>query len=233
VVNLACGLGRPADDARRRAELERACELAGFELVVADPPARIGADDDMREAQRAIATAIAASLEQTGARLLLGPSPHDGHHGHEVVGRAICDAVESRGGPCEVMFWALWGELPVPNVITGFGSDRLAEIQLALSAHAGELARNRFDRLLTARAEANAVLGPERVYGFGSTGLSHEYAELLMDVGWDAGGGWRLAAAHEFDPSDPDRAFDGIEIAWWLRADSVADLVRRERSELS
>jgi hypothetical protein len=207
--------------------LKRACELAGFELVIADPLARIGADDDLQLAQRTVAAAIETLLEHGEAPLLLGPSPHDGHHGHEVVGRAICDAVESRGGPCEVMFWGLWGDLPMPNVITGFGADRLAEIQRALAAHAGELARNRFDQLLAARAKANAVLGPERVFGFGSPGLRHEYAELLMDVGWSAGGGWRLAAAHEFDPSQDRAAPGGVQIGWWLRSPSVRALSAR------
>ncbi|MGO9823020.1 MAG: PIG-L family deacetylase, partial [Solirubrobacteraceae bacterium] len=42
VINFACALGRPEDHGRRRAELTRACELAGFELVIADPPVPIG-----------------------------------------------------------------------------------------------------------------------------------------------------------------------------------------------
>jgi LmbE family N-acetylglucosaminyl deacetylase len=233
VVNLACGLGRPADHGRRRAELTRACELAGFELVTMDPPARLGISDDLPVAQRAVAARIVAQLEQDGARLLFGPSPHDGHHGHEVVGRAIRDAVESRGAPCDVMFWGLWGELPVANVITGFGRARLAEVQRALAAHAGELGRNRFDRLLTGRAQANAVLGPERVFGFGSRGQPHDYAELLMHVGWSAGDGWRLAVAHEFDPLRPWSAAHGVDVGWWLRAASVADTVRGTRPALS
>ena len=45
VINLACGLGRPEQEGRRRAELEAACSLAGFELRIADPAAR---DDEER-----------------------------------------------------------------------------------------------------------------------------------------------------------------------------------------
>lgn len=40
VVNLACGLGRPAHAERRRAELAEACRRAGFELVIPGEPAR-------------------------------------------------------------------------------------------------------------------------------------------------------------------------------------------------
>jgi hypothetical protein len=115
----------------------------------------------------------------------------------------------------------LWGDLPVPNVIVPFDEARLGEIRHALRAHAGELARNRFDRLLESRAVANAVLGPERVFGFGATGTSDEYAELLIDVGWSPGGGWRLPEARELDPFAPSPPADGTDVGWWLHARSV------------
>lgn len=229
VSNFACSLGRPADRERRRGELTLACERAGFELVIADPLVPIGVDDDLEAAQSQLAAAIAAQIETLDAQLLVGPSPHDGHHGHEVVGRALCDAVESRGEQCEVMFWGLWGELPIPNVITGFDSERLAEIQRALGAHSGELARNRFDRLLAARSQANAVLGAERVFGFGTGGRPFEYAELLTLVSWAGGHGWRLAPAREFDAGRLEVDNDGPEIGWWLRAPSVASRLRDPR----
>ena len=165
VVTLACSLGRPRDRERRRRELAEACRIAGFELVIAEQASPLGADDDLALAQTELARAVAALANRTRAEVIVGPSPHDPHHGHEVVGRAICDAVESRGAPSRVMFWALWGEPALPNLFVPFGADRLAELQRALAAHAGELARNRFDRLLDARATANAVRGPERVFG--------------------------------------------------------------------
>ncbi len=243
VVNFACSLGRAADRERRRAELAAACELAGFELVVADPLAEIGAGDDLEFAQRALAGALVELLERFESRLMVGPSPHDGHHGHEVTGRAICDAVESRGQPLEVMFWGLWGELPFPNVLTGFDADRLAEIERALAAHAGEIERNRFDRLLAGRSQANAVLGAERVFGFGASGRPDEYAELLTHVCWSGDRGWRLAHARDFDAAHVANAAhvadaahvagappaEGPEIGWWLRAPSAAARLRSAR----
>ena len=75
----------------------------------------------------------------------------------------------------------------------GFDAARLAEIQCALSAHQGELERNDYRRLLAARAQMNAVLGPERVFGFGSAGMSHDYAELLRAYEWTDSG--RLVAS--------------------------------------
>lgn len=207
VVNLACGLGRPADAERRRAELAEACRRAGFELVIPEDLLPIGRDDDLEQAQVRLATAIALAIRSRGSRLVVGPSPHDGHPGHEVVGRAIVQAVESCAVPADdplhVMFWGLWRDLPTANLLVPLAAERLAELQKVLAAHAGELARNRYDRLLEARAAANAVTGPERVFGYGSPGIDEEYAELLMHVTWTREAGWQTAPPRVFDPRDP------------------------------
>jgi LmbE family N-acetylglucosaminyl deacetylase len=225
VVNLACSLGRAADRGRRRAELARACRRAGFELLIPDELPPIGAGDDLAHAQQALAGKISTAREDLAAELVIGPSPHDGHHGHEVVGRAIRDAVESRREPAHVIFWGLWADLPFPNVLVPFDAARLAEIQRALGAHSGELARNRLDRLLASRAAANAVLGPERVFGFGVRGTEYPYAELVTDVSWSADGGWRLSKPRQLDPQAPLADGEGAEVGWWLHARSVRSLL--------
>jgi hypothetical protein len=227
IVNLACGLGRAADRDRRRAELIEACARAGFELRLPPGLHPFGRHDDLAAAQSAIAVAIASAARELDAVLIAAPSPHDGHHGHEVVGRAIVEAVESMGAPARVAFWGLWGELPAPNVLVPFGEARLAEVGHALAAHVGELQRNRFDVLLGARAAANAVLGPERVFGFGAHAAPGPYAELLTLVGWDPERGWRLAVPRALDPSRPLEVCDlgalegAPEIGWWLHEPSV------------
>lgn len=226
VLNLACSLGRPADADRRRAELADACRRAGFELLIPERLASIGRDDDLQLAQATLAAAIEHAITRSEAELLIGPSPHDGHHGHEVVGRAMLDAVESRGRPIEVMFWGLWSDLPAANVLVPIEADRLAEIQAALRSHQGELARNRYDRLLEARALANAVLGPERVFGYGADGSAHDYAELLTHVSWSPRRAWRLTTPHVLDPSAPLKPGEGADLGWWLRSESVASRLR-------
>ncbi len=230
VVNLACSLGRPADRARRPEELVEACRRARFELLIPDGIPPIGPSDDLALAQRALSAAIAAAVDDLQADLIVGPSPHDGHHGHEVVGRAIRDAVETRSEPIHVFLWGLWADLPLPNVIVPFGAERLAEIQHALGAHVGELARNRLDRLAASRAMAAAVLGPERVFGYGVSGsergygverTEHEYAELLTDVAWSSAEGWQLSAPRGLDAAHPLAADSGPDVGWWLHARSV------------
>jgi LmbE family N-acetylglucosaminyl deacetylase len=221
VINLACSLGRPEDRGRRLVELTDACRLARFDLVIPEGLPSIGAGDDLTLAQRVLSATFVDAVDSSGAELTIGPSPHDNHHGHEVVGRALRDAVQARGKPAQVMFWGLWGDLPLPNLLVPFDAARLAEIQRALAAHAGELARNRFDRLVESRAATHAVLGPERVFGFGTRGADHQYAELLTDVSWSSEEPWRLTAPRVLDASQPMAPGDGTEIGWWLHAPSV------------
>jgi LmbE family N-acetylglucosaminyl deacetylase len=229
VVNFACSLGRADDHERRRSELARACELAGFDLLVPDDLPPIGRADDLAVAQDVLTAAIEAEIGRTGPQLLVGPSPHDGHHAHEVVGRAIVEATEHVGRPARVMFWGLWADLPFPTALVGFDSARLHEIERALRAHAGELARNRFDRLLAGRAVANSVLGPERVFGWDTPGSREDggdYAELLCETSWSPSVGWRLGNAQRLTPAALDAAaldadLQGPELDWWLHAASA------------
>jgi LmbE family N-acetylglucosaminyl deacetylase len=212
VVNLACSLGRPEDRERRRAELTEACRRASFELLVLEQPPPIGSTGDPVAAQPVLARMIGSAAATVGAGVVVGPSPHDGHPGHELVGRALRDAVEASGRELEVIWWGLWGELPLANRCVYFGERRLAELQRALAAHAGELARNRFDRLLAGRAAAAAVLGPERVGGFGSAACGEPYAELVMSTRWvPAARRWELDGG----------AGAGAAVGWWLHEPSA------------
>lgn len=252
VVNLACGLGRPPHTERRRAELIEACRRARFELVIPSDLPLIGRDDDLERAQHVLAEEIGSHLQSLRAAVIVGPSREDGHHGHEVVGRAIEEAVEAYEtaaerheaaaerdemaaerddapaerdpataeldeapaerdpatiptprSPVRVMFWGLWRDLARPNLLVPFDAPRLEEIQHALAAHAGELKRNRFQHLLEGRATAQAVLGPERVFGYGSRGIAEPFAELLLDVTFSPGRGWRPEPPRVFDPQAP------------------------------
>jgi hypothetical protein len=69
-----------------------------------------------------------------------------------------------------VVDWGVWADLRRPNLIVWYGRRRLDEILHALAAHKGELRRARFDRMLEARGIVHAVLGPDRVLGYGVAG---------------------------------------------------------------
>jgi LmbE family N-acetylglucosaminyl deacetylase len=187
VVNAVVSLGRPDDSARRRAESVDAAARAGFTLALPDGSP---VDDWLR-----------SLLHEHAPAIVLSPSPHDGHPAHEAVGRATGAALAAMEAPPVWWQWGLWADLTAPTLYVPFDGDVLAEARHVLAAYAGELARNDYMRLLEARSIAHAVLGSERVFGFGSTRASTlPYAELLTElVGGDHG--WHPGAARLLDPA--------------------------------
>jgi LmbE family N-acetylglucosaminyl deacetylase len=227
VINVAVSLGRPADHERRLAEVREACRRADFELIDT-PRLAISGGDDRDAAQAELTRIVTGLIAEHGADVVVAPSPHDGHHGHEVVGRAARDAA-----PPRLWFWGLWADLPWPTLYAGFGEEDLARAQHVLAAHAGELARNDYAALLRARAVASRTLGAERVFGFGSAVRPRPFAELLMEVVHDDE--WRTGPARELDPRDPlaapaDGAWRSVPIAWWLYGASFFERTGRRRA---
>jgi LmbE family N-acetylglucosaminyl deacetylase len=203
VVNLACSLGRPADHERRQAELFEAAARIGFDTVVMDPLAAISGSDDLVRAEHVIAEAVEALVDKLSADLVVAPHPHDGHHGHEAVGRGVRRTLSQFHRKLPWWMWGLWADLPSPTLYVPFGEDTLSSVAHALDAHAGENARNAFHRLLPARAVAATVLGTERVFGFGAAQADPApYAELLSEVIFD-GADWRRGVPRVFDVTRP------------------------------
>jgi LmbE family N-acetylglucosaminyl deacetylase len=232
IVNLACGVGSLSQRERRRHELDEAMRRARFDLIVHDPPLAISSGDDLATAQRILTGTIRDLLEPETFDVVVSPQPHDGHHAHELVGRAVRDAIA--GLPAEPpawWMWGLWADLPLPTLYIPFDDDRLAEIVPALRAYSGEIERNDYTVLVRARGEANRVLGSERVFGLGGPERTGPYAELLTEA-LRVEGRWMLGAART--PAF-DRPLDGASgkwpIDWWLYARSVADQMRSVRSE--
>jgi LmbE family N-acetylglucosaminyl deacetylase len=222
VVNLACSLGRPADIERRRAELDDACRRVGFTLRVLDPPASISGGDDLQLAEAYLTETVKTLVAELQPAIVLAPSPQDGHHGHEVVGRAAVAAL--RGGTTPLWLWGGWADLPTPTIVTCFGEQRLQQILHGLEAHAGEVERSDYPRLVAGRAAANAVLAAERVFGFGAHGVDTDYAELVTEA-VPCGTTYLLGAARQLTAETvfaPPRA---ICLDPWLQGTSVRDLL--------
>ncbi len=201
VVNLACGLGRPDQRARREAELREACGLAGFELRL-PPPA--WDERDRAVTAEDLTRLVAEAVGEIVPAVVVSPGPGDRHPAHEAVARAARDAVREMGPAAPRWWtWALWGPPPEPTFATRFDEERLEEILAALSAHRGELERNDYRRLVHGRAEACACLAPELLFGFGSAAEpGPPYAELLSEA-VPVGGRWRPGRRRWLDPADP------------------------------
>ncbi len=226
VVNVACSLGRPHQRSRRTAEVREACRRAGFDLEVIHPPVALSRGDNLRAAHARLVAAIADLLARNSADVVVAPSPHDRHPGHEVVGRAARDALARSGMPV-LWMWGLWGELPLPTLFFGFGESELQAAEHVLSAHAEEVARNDYLALLRARAVTSRVLGAERVFGFGAAARGAPYAELLTEAAF-ADGEWWAGAPRELHASDALEPFGrGQPLGWWMDAPSFATLLER------
>jgi LmbE family N-acetylglucosaminyl deacetylase len=169
IVNVVTSLGGPTDHDRRRRETIDAATRAGIELVLPDA--------------RSVEELVAALASDCHADVVMSPAPDDAHPRHVAVAQATDVALASLRQPPVWWQWGLWADLPHPTLYVPFGDELLARAQHVLGAYAGELARNDYSRLLTARAVAHAVLGSERVFGFGSARASTEpYAELLTEL---------------------------------------------------
>lgn len=231
VVNLAASLGRPSDHDRRRTELEEACRRAAFELLVHDPPLAMSEGDDLAAAEAALELTLGGLVPELGVGLVVSSSPHDGHHAHEAVGRAVARALRGTPAPPPWWMWGLWDDLPLPTVVTLFEEPRLEELLDALAAHVGELERNDYRAMVAGRAAMNRVLGMEKAFGFGSEGVMAAYAELLTEAIL-AGGTWHAGVPRVLRPEAPLAEGErGPAIGWWVEAVSFRERLQRAPTE--
>jgi len=225
VVSVIASLGFPAQYERRRTEAEAASVRAGFVPVFLDPPLQISVGDDLAQASERVASELPGIVERYGASVVVSPSPHDVHHGHETVGRGVQKAMMTLPSTVRWWMWGVWGDLPAPNVFYAFGQPVMDRALHILEAYAGELERNDFRRLLTGRAMANAVLGSERVFGFGAPAASTlPYAEVLTEVR-HLDGRWMACQGRQLDEGpSPQMLFDQ-DLSAWLESPSAHELV--------
>ncbi len=176
-----------------------------------------------------IADELPAIVSEHGATIVASPSPHDVHHGHETVGRGVQRAFAALPPTMRWWMWGVWGDLPAPNVFYAYGQpvhDRALHI---LEAYAGELERNDYRAFLTGRAQANAVMGSERVFGFGSARASTlPYAEVVTEVR-HLSGRFMASEPHHLDQGPEPSADYDLDLTPWINAPSAHELVVRIR----
>lgn len=196
VVNLACGLGRLDQAARREAELREACRRAGFELFL---PERLPGPDRV-----GIASVVEEAIAGLAPSIVFSPGPHELHPSHAIAAAAVRDVLNGLGPAAPRWWmWAFWGSLREPTLATSFDRPRLAEVLDALSAHEGEMARVDYRRAVERRGAMLAALAAELLLGFGSAARhAPEYAELLTEA-VRGPSSWQLTQPRWLDPSMP------------------------------
>ncbi len=225
VVSVIASLGFEGQRDRRRAEAEEASQRAGFVPVFLDPPLNLDLDGDLAAATKRLALELPNLVEEHDASIVVSPSPHDVHHAHEAVGRGVQRAMAALPRFMRWWMWGVWGELPAPNVFYGFDDKVLDRALHILDAYAGELERNDYRAFLTGRAAANAVMGSERVFGFGSPAASKlPYAELITEVRM-LDGRFMASEPHFLDQGPEPSALYDVDLTPWLDSPSVHELV--------
>ena len=227
MVSLFASLGQRPQWERRRAEAEEASARAGFVPVFADPPLDLdlGPGGDLPGATRRITEMLPGLVTEHGASIVVSPSPHDVHHGHEAVGRGVERALAALPAGLRWWMWGLWGELPVPNVYYGFDEPVLTRALHVLDAYYGELARNDYRRFLAGRAAVTSVTGSERVFGFGAAAAStRPYAEVLTEVRL-LDGRFLASEPHQLDEGPEPAALYDVDLTAWIEGPSARQLV--------
>jgi LmbE family N-acetylglucosaminyl deacetylase len=189
VINLVCGLGRPEDHSRRRREVQAAARVLDIETQFTEPLA-MSSDDDLDAAQAKVTALVAEELESREPQIIIAPAVHDGHHAHELCGRAVRDAVQLTCVSRTVWWWRLWGQGGPPTLVIDC-TDAMSVLRAALAEHAGEVDRNRYLELLDADATADAIRASEQLFGFGRPGLTTNRARVFCETVWDQGQ-WRF-----------------------------------------
>jgi LmbE family N-acetylglucosaminyl deacetylase len=196
VVNLLLNLSSPRQRERRTREASEAHRRSGIELRTLDPTFQpSGVRGDSAALEKHVTEAISSELADLQPDIVIGPQPHDIHEAHELAGRSARRALEEHGSCHRWWMWGIWSELLLPNLFVPFDEERLAEITHILGAYEEEIGRNDYRQLVRGRGLAYAVIGSERVFGFGAERASPDpYAEVLTEVRLD-GANWTLSAA--------------------------------------
>jgi LmbE family N-acetylglucosaminyl deacetylase len=203
VVNVVCSLGREPDWQRRRKEVDAAAAVAEFENVVPERSIRMSSGDDQRRAQRDIVGMLGPMLKEPDVELVIGPHPDDGHHGHETVARAIRDALVAADRPIAWWMWGIWRDLPQPSIYSPCDPHHVELSEKMIAAYPGENARNSYRSMHRARRRVNAVLGTEKVFGFGKGHRnSTKWAELLAEVSY-RDGAWTCGPPRWLEEKEP------------------------------
>jgi N-acetylglucosamine malate deacetylase 1 len=196
VTNVAITLGSDLSQrSRRRRELESACRVLGFELVVpADPSASLAAPagfDRVNLATRrdrpgewaAKVEALRKIFDRKNPDVVFSPHAEDfntTHIGtHWLVVEALGSHLERSGrGSVMLIQTEFWHQLAEPNLMVGVTPEQVAILLIAACEHGGEMARNPYHLLAPARMMDNVRRGSEVVGGQGAAAQDFTFAEL-------------------------------------------------------
>jgi N-acetylglucosamine malate deacetylase 1 len=192
VVDCAITLGSDVRQRPRRlAELQSACRVLDFELVV---PLGSGFDrvtlqnrHEQAGEWRSKVAALKEIFDREKPDAVFAPHAEDfntAHVGtHYLVQDALGGHLESAGrGPVVLIETEFWHEHSAPNLMIGVSPETLAIQIMATAEHGGEVSRNPYHLRLPARMMDNVRRGSEVVGGQGAAAQPFAFAELYRVV---------------------------------------------------
>lgn len=230
VINFVATMGRPEHRERRSREAACAARAADFELHSPLDPIGLSSTDDLDAGFDRTRLELRTLFREFRPEIVVAPSPHDGHHAHELVGRAVLSALEHSDDRPRLWLWGLWCDLPFPTIYAPYDEDIMRRALTTVQCYAGEIERNDYPTLLVSRARANAILGVERVFGYGQKQAGcTPYVDLLMECMLGVGG-WMLGQGRLLSPEfEPIEFSAEQDIGWWLKSPSPHERRRTSR----
>lgn len=196
-------LGRPEQHVRRRAEFAEACGRAAFTPKFPDVSARISRGDDLVAAQEQMTESISEFLYDYRPDIIISPSVHDNHPGHEVVARAIRDSIVKTGIDTQWWMHSTWGHLIDISLYSPIDEATFKRVIHVVDAYEGENARNNYQDMVEGSARANAPLGTERLNGPGAERVSPDPKAELFTQAIRKAGLWLAGAPRTLDMNQP------------------------------
>ena len=198
VTNCAVTLGsNKVERPRRREEVEAACKVLGFELVVPGNPSGLekvtphSRKESPSEWSKNV-ECIYEVLRQEQPDLIFLPHAEDFNPTHIGTHLLVTDTLRRWREtvvrrPVVLIETEYWHELSEPNLLVGLRNETVATLVMAVAEHGGEVSRNPYHIRLPARLIDNARRGAEVVGGPGAAGCNFTFAELYR-VSFLAGG---------------------------------------------
>lgn len=192
VSNVAVTLGsNPERRASRRAELQDACAVLGFECLLAgaDGLTDVRADTAARDPAlwQQHVEGIAALLARHRPALVLAPHALDDNPSHRGVYRLVAEALAAARLDTVLAHTEFWSTQAGPNALVQTGIADTARLIAALERHTGEIARNPYHLRLPAFLADAVRRGGELVLGAGEAPPDFAFATLYRLVAYRAG----------------------------------------------
>jgi N-acetylglucosamine malate deacetylase 1 len=193
VVNCAITLGNNASlKERRLGELESACRVLGFRLVVPDTPAgplgfdRVNPETRQENPQEwtAKVEALVEIFDRERPDAIFAPHAEDFNTTHMGTHLLVTDALRAHfertpsRNVLPLIETEYWHQIFAPNLMVGVTPETVAVQLMATAEHGGEVSRNPYHLRQAARMMDNVRRGSEVVGGQGGPSQPFAFAEL-------------------------------------------------------